>query len=128
AGLEFPRHELGLQRLLARDGDDAADPLGDAALLEDDELLDIARLRDVGTAAELDGDAAPAGVRHVLQNLLDLDADGDDAHGVRICLPEDGADARDVAGERQGQVLGVDAAVLANVLGALVLDGVEVLV
>ena len=77
----------------ASESDDAADALCDTALLDDNELLDLAGVLDVSATAELDRNAAPVLALGLLQELLYGHADTDNTDRVRVCLPKDCSDA-----------------------------------
>ena len=70
ARLELGRADAGLVRLVAGDGDQPADALGDARLLEQHELLDVARRPDVRAAAELDARRSPSRVLDIARDLV----------------------------------------------------------
>lgn len=132
AGLERPdalEARLGLvrelgraPRVLARDGNDAADPLGDAALLDDDKVLDLARLLDVGPAAELDTGRAPLWVLEVGRDLVERVRERDDPHRVRVRLAKDGPEAGDLLRRREVHLGAEDLDVALDPVVALGLD------
>ena len=118
---------LGLVGSLAGVGDDTADALGDTALLDDDQVLDETGVLDVSATAELDADLAPLRVLGVLEQLVNLHADGDDADRVGVGLAEDGANAFNLAGKVEIDLLGVGLEVLADVVVGQILNLLDIL-
>jgi len=90
---------VGLLRLIARHGNDAADALGDGVLAQHHELLHVAAVEEVGAPAELDRVLEGGRRVRVRGQLLDGLAHADDAHRVRVGLVEYGAQALDGLGD-----------------------------
>lgn len=110
------------------DCDDASNALGNAALLEDDEILDLTCVLDMCTATELDTDVAPFRVAGVLEQLVYGYTYTYDSHRIRVRLTKDGANTLDLTCSGERYVLCIHDAVLADVGSALVLDRSQLLV
>ncbi|TFA98277.1 hypothetical protein CCMA1212_009972 [Trichoderma ghanense] len=107
---------LDLVSRLARVGNDATDALGDAALLDNDEVLDQACLVDVSAATELDTVFSPLGLLGVGEQGVDIHANGNDSHWVGVSLAEHGTKALNLQSTIQLHVFGVDLGVGADIL------------
>ncbi|KAG9796343.1 hypothetical protein KCU88_g140, partial [Aureobasidium melanogenum] len=72
--LKLVGHALHGMSVLAGDGDDSPNALGNPALFENDKILDVSGTPDVGTAAELDTDCPPSLVLDIFENVVHLDS------------------------------------------------------
>jgi len=105
-----------------RDGDDAADALGDGLLADDGEAANLARGGNVRATAKLDRAVHPLLGSGVAQELLDRVANRDDADGVGVDLTENGAEAVDRAGLCESGLLGIHGQVLLDLVHDDALD------
>ncbi|KAI3487195.1 hypothetical protein L1887_48905 [Cichorium endivia] len=127
ARLGLVRHAAHARSLVARHGNDATDALGDARLLGNDKVADLARLGHVRAAAELDRGRAPPRVLEVAGDGVEVVLERDDADGVGIGLAKHGAQAGDLLGRVELHLLGEDADVALDPVDRDVLDLLELL-
>mmetsp|Transcript_2492 Transcript_2492/g.4876 ORF Transcript_2492/g.4876 Transcript_2492/m.4876 type:complete len:283 (-) Transcript_2492:2512-3360(-) len=87
-GRELRPAALGGLRGGSREGDDAANALGDRRLLGDDEGLRLHGVADVRAAAELEAILRPLVLIWLRLNRANRGSDGDNANRVRVCFTE----------------------------------------
>lgn len=94
-------------RIMASDGNNSSDALSNRGLLNDNEVLNIISLGDVGAAAELNTGLAPFRIFDILGNIFKRIAKGDDSDRVRVSLAKDSTKTRDFVSLGQRHVLSI---------------------
>src|SRR5216117_2480185 len=101
--------------IFTRDCNDAANAFGNATLLEDDQVLDVACFLDMCSSAEFDTDFSPLFFLYILEEVVDLDTNGHNANRVGIDLTEHGADPFYFSSYGKRNIFRVDPTVLPDV-------------